>query len=33
MNYFGNILHTKFRYRAIKGGGDIALGLPKLNGY
>ena len=33
MNHFGNILHTKFRYRAIKGGGDIALCLPKLNGY
>ena len=33
MNHFENILHTKFRYHAIKGGGDIALCLPKLNGY
>ena len=33
MNHFGNILHTKFRYRAIKGGRDIALCLLKLNGY
>ena len=33
MNHFWNILHTKFRYCAKKRGGDIALCLPKLNGY
>ena len=33
MNHLRDILHTKFRDRAIKGGGDIALCLPKLNGY
>ena len=32
MNHFQDILHTKFCYRAIKGGGDISLCLPKLNG-